>query len=98
MCMQGPCRREARRWAQLLMLQKAGEIDDLKRQVKIALMGRDSPILTPTGRQMHYVADFVYRDRRTGETVTEDAKGFAVEVYRLKRAILAAQGVRVVEV
>lgn len=93
-------RREMRRWRilQLRLKAKPAEIADLRRQVKIALMGRDGPILTPTGRQMHYVADFVYRDLQTGREVTEDAKGHKTETYQMKKAILAAQGVTVEEV
>lgn len=93
-------RREMRRWAILSMMLKAKppEISDLRRQVKIALQGRDGPILTPTGRQMHYVADFVYRDMKTGREVVEDAKGHRTDTFVMKKAVLAAQGVRVVEV
>lgn len=93
-------RREMRRWAHLnfLLKTKPPEISDLRRQVKIALIGRDGPILTPTGKQMHYVADFVYRDERTGAEVIEDAKGHKTDTYVMKRAILAAQGVQIVEV
>ena len=93
-------RREMRRWAILNMMLKSKppEISDLRRQVKIALIGRDGPILTPTGKQMHYVADFVYRDERTGAEVVEDAKGHKTDTYVMKRAILAAQGVQIVEV
>lgn len=93
-------RREMRRWAILNMMLKATppEISDLRRQVKIALQGRDGPILTPTGRQMHYVADFVYRNLKTGREVVEDAKGHPSDTYQMKKAILAAQGIWVVEV
>ncbi|MBT8411049.1 MAG: DUF1064 domain-containing protein [Octadecabacter sp.] len=92
-------RREARRWLELRQLEKAGRIARLERQVKIPLAGRDGPILTPTGRQMHYVADFRYVDwDRAGQIMIEDAKGWATEVYKIKRAILAAQGVTITEV
>jgi hypothetical protein len=91
--------REARRWGELRMLERAGEIRDLRRQVPIQLMGRDGPILTArTGRARCYIADFVYQDRRLGwAEVVEDAKGFPTPEYKLKRAILAAQGVQVKE-
>lgn len=91
-------KREAMRWTELQLLQRGGEITDLRRQVKIALLGRDGPILTPTGRKAHYVADFVYTDLRNGLEVVEDAKGFPTPEYKLKKAILGAQGVRIVEV
>ena len=91
-------RREAKRWGQLQLLHRGGEITDLRRQVKFALIGRDGPILTPTGRQAHYVADFVYIDRRNGLETIEDSKGAKTPEYSLKRAILAAQGITIKEV
>ena len=84
---------EARHWQRLCLLQSAGQISDLERQVKIVLLGRDGPILTPTGRPMTYVADFVWREN--GAEVIADAKGFQTEVSRIKLAILAAQGRKV---
>lgn len=91
-------KREAKRWTELLMLERGGEIKDLRRQVKIALIGKADMIRTPTGRVAHYVADFIYTDLRSGLEVIEDAKGLPTPEYKLKRAILAAQGVQIVEV
>ena len=86
---------EAERWAQLRLLEQAGEIAELRRQVPIGLEGRDGPILTDSRkRQRTYVADFVYFDCALGVTVIEDRKGYPTEVFKLKRAILEAQGVR----
>lgn len=84
---------EARRWVYLLALQASGEISNLRRQVNIPLLGRDGPILTPTGRQMHYRADFVYT--RAGVEVVEDVKGWENDVFPIKKAILAAQGIEI---
>lgn len=85
--------REARRWGELRLMERAGEIRNLRRQVRIPMEGRDGPILTPTGRHAVYVADFVYEDRRLNwAEVIEDAKGHPTPEFRLKRAILAAQG------
>lgn len=86
---------EATWWTRLCLRQRVGQIADLKRQVKIPLVGRDGPVLTPTGRPMTYVADFVWTE--DGREVVADAKGFATETYLLKRAILAAQGISVME-
>lgn len=88
-------KKEARGWAQLQLLQRAGEISGLERQVKIALIGRNGPILTPKGRQAHYVADFAYIEK--GSRIFEDSKGFRTPEYLLKRAILAAQGIEIRE-
>jgi hypothetical protein len=91
-------RREAKRWSELLVLQRANVIRNLRRQVKYPLIGRDGPILTPTGRQAFYVADFVYDEIRLGAEVVEDSKGYPTPEYKLKRAILAAQNVTITEV
>ena len=90
---------EARRWGELRLLEKAGEIRNLKRQVRIKLEGRDGPIrFHSSNRQAVYVADFVYEDRRLGwAEVIEDKKGFATPEYKLKRAILSAMGLEIVE-
>jgi hypothetical protein len=84
---------EAERWEELKLLQRAGEISGLRRQVDIVLMGRDGPILTDTGKQERvYRADFVYVDHALGITIVEDRKGHETDVFKLKKAILAAQG------
>lgn len=89
-------KKEARRWGELLLMQRAGQITGLRRQCPIILQGRDGPILTATGREMIYRADFVYIE--AGEEVVEDAKGHPSDIYLIKKAILAAQGVKVREV
>lgn len=91
-------KREAKRWSDLLILERAGEITNLERQVPIGLMGQNAPIMTDSGKQVRrYIADFRYQDKN-GVTVIEDAKGFPTEGYKIKRAILAAMGVEVREV
>ena len=90
-------KRESRRWMDLLTLAKAGRISNLQRQVRIPLIGKNEGLKTPTGKQMHYVADFQYYDHDLNAWVVEDAKGWATDVYKMKRAVLAAQGVEVLE-
>jgi Protein of unknown function (DUF1064). len=91
-------KKEARRYKDLRMLELAGDIRDLQRQVVVELMGRDGPLLTRTGRKMKITVDFSYVDVRTGLTVYEDAKGMPTRDYEVRRAVAAAQGVQVVEV
>ncbi len=91
-------RREAKRWAELCLLEKAGEIADLRRQVPLELEGRDGPLLTRTGRRMRLTVDFAYTDLRTGRTIYEDAKGVPTRDYEVRRAVAAAQGIEVIEV
>ena len=91
-------KREAKRWAELKLLERAGEISNLKRQVPIKLEGRDRPLTTRTGRQMRLTVDFQYTDNRTGLTIFEDSKGVPTRDYEVRRAVAAAQGIEVIEV
>ena len=93
-------RMEARRWRELRLIQRAGEIDGLQRQVKYVLIPaqRDG-----TGhvieRPVSYIADFVYRDARTGEQVVEDVKGARTKEYIIKRKLMMwVHGIRIKEV
>lgn len=88
-------KREFRRWCDLQLLQRAGEISDLERQYAVPLMGQNGPLKSATGRKLKYVADFRYFDRRLNAWVIEDAKGVETEGFKLKRAICAAMGIDV---
>lgn len=86
-------KREAKRAAELKLMEKAGEISDLFEQVMFLL------IPSQTGeRPCKYIADFVYADK-SGARVVEDAKGFRDPVYRIKRKLmLKVHGIRIVEI
>jgi Protein of unknown function (DUF1064) len=91
--------REATRWAELKLLERAGQITTLRRQVNIPLVGQAGPILTDKQtKQRDYIADFVYFDCALGVEVIEDAKGYATDIYLLKREILRAMGIEIREV
>lgn len=85
-------KREARRWAELQLLQRAGQIHHLERQIAYPLhAGAQQPIGA-------YVADFSYV-RADGHLVVEDAKGVRTPLYRWKKKHLAAEyGIAIVEV
>lgn len=65
---------EAHRYDELRLMQRAGEIRDLRRQVRYVLIPaqRDSKGKL-IERQAVYTADFVYKDR-SGREIVEDAK------------------------
>ncbi len=87
--------RERARYEVLLAMLAAGDISALDRQVVFVL----APAVTIAGRKrppLRYIADFVYQ--RDGKSVVEDAKGRITEGYRIKRHLLAAQGISIVEV
>lgn len=105
--------KEARRWEQLLLLQKAGKITELRRQVAYELIPAQYhtyPRFSKKGerlkdgrklleRKVEYVADFVYTDAETGENIVEDAKGIRTKDYILKRKLmLAVHSIRIKEV
>lgn len=74
-------KKEARRWCELLLLQKAGEIHELQRQVPFKLIVNGELITT-------YVADFVYVERK--QIVTEDSKGYLTPEFKIKRRLMKA--------
>ena len=76
-------KREAARWCDLRLLQRAGVIRDLERQVPLEIVPK-----TDKHRARYYVADFVYTETGTGRKVYEDSKGCATQVYQLKKAIV----------
>lgn len=81
--------REAKRHQDLLLLQKAGLIAGLIREVAFEL----APGVKISGEDrkrpaVRYVADFVYSDVRSGKVVVEDAKGMQTPVYRLKKHLM----------
>ena len=76
--------REANRYTELKLLEKAGRIENLQLQVIYELQPAFE-FLGKKIRAINYVADFVYLDKRTNETVVEDVKGMKTPVYKLKK-------------
>ena len=98
-------RREATRWIQLRLLERAGKISELKRQVKYVLIpAQYTTASTKKGkklieRECSYVADFVYWDNEKNELVVEDTKGVKTKDYVIKRKLLLKEyGIRIKEV
>ena len=90
-------KKEARRYQELKLMERAGAIRDLRRQVRYELI----PAFDCDGKHYRpatYIADFVYTDCKTGKEVVEDCKGFRTDVYRLKAKMFAARyGVSILE-
>ena len=92
-------RKEARRFAELKLLEKAGEIVELRRQVKFVLIPaqREPDQIGKRGgvikgklieREVSYLADFVYFDNNLNDYVVEDAKGIRTKEYIIKRKLM----------
>lgn len=91
--------KEANRWQELLLLQRAGEITYLERQVRFVLIPSQKKDGKVVERPVVYIADFKYWDNRTGEQVVEDTKGFRTKEYIIKRKLLLYRfGLRIKEV
>ena len=90
-------RKEYIRWCELVLLQKAGQITELKRQVKYELIPSQKVGGKVAERACTYVADFVYTDN--GKTIVEDTKGYKTKDYIIKRKLmLYVHGIRISEV
>lgn len=80
--------KESKRYEELKMLIRAGEIKNLKLQVRYDLIPsqkfRDGKTMVGT----YYLADFVYFDNRKGCEVVEDVKGKKTDVYQIKRKLM----------
>ena len=74
---------EAGRWVQLRTMERAGQIEGLRRQVRY-------PLMVGAVKLGDYIADFIYL--RDGVQVIEDAKGVLPPLGAWKLKHMAAQG------
>ena len=101
-------KKEARRYQELLLLERAGAITELQRQVEFELIPaqREPDSVGVRGgikkgkvieHKCSYVADFVYKEN--GKKVVEDTKGFKTKDYIIKRKLmLSVYGIRIKEI
>ncbi len=96
--------KEYRRFCELSLLEKSGDITELQRQVIFPLIPtqREEPCeFYKRGKnrgepkqgkvlekEVRYIADFVYRNSLTGEVIVEDVKGVRTKEYILKRKMM----------
>lgn len=73
--------KEYSRWGVLRLLERAGKISDLKRQVSFELIPKQKG-----ERACSYIADFTYW--QDGKYVVEDCKGYRTEGYKIKRKLM----------
>lgn len=104
-------KKEARRYSELKLLEKAGEIYDLTTQVKFVLIPAQYKVVERYGKkgqrlkdgqkclekECAYIADFVYYQH--GVKVVEDTKGMRTKDYIIKRKLmLYMHGIKIKEV
>lgn len=78
--------REYWRYRELLLLERAGAIAGLQRQVKFELIPSQCIGGKVVERACDYVADFVYM--QNGQRVVEDSKGCKTPDYIIKRKLM----------
>lgn len=104
-------KKEYRRYRELALLEKAGQITGLKLQVPFELIPAQYETFERYGKRgqrlqdgqrciekaVLYRADFVYTE--DGKTVVEDTKGFKTKDYIIKRKLMLwVHGIRIKEV
>lgn len=101
-------KKEASRYNVLKMLERAGDIIDLRRQVEFVLIPAhfEPDTIGPRGgvkkgkvieKKCSYIADFTYI--KNGELVVEDTKGIRTKDYVIKRKMMFHfYGIRIREV
>ena len=87
--------KEYHRWGVLRLLERAGKISDLKRQVSFELIPKQEG-----ERALTYIADFTYQEN--GELVVEDVKGYkggaVYQIFVCKRKLMLwVHGIRIKE-
>jgi len=82
-------KKEARRYSELKLLEKCGEIHSLELQPRFDLIVNGA-------KCGYYKADFRYTEK--SKEIVEDCKGFKTPVYRLKKKLVKAiYGVDILE-
>jgi hypothetical protein len=81
---------EAKRYQELKLIERAGQIKNLSLQPRFMLQGGFKNIHTgKKERAIEYVADFQYEDNNV--IIVEDCKGFKTSDYKIKRKLFIYQ-------
>ena len=81
-------KKEMRRHQELILLERAGQIKDLKTQVKFELIPHQTEGGKVKERAVNYIADFTYAEN--GKLIVEDVKSPATKTpeYIIKRKLM----------
>ena len=77
-------KKEANRYYELMLLQKAGIVSSLELQPRF-LLQESFKKNGKTYRKIEYIADFKYIEN--GKIIVEDVKGFETDVFKLKNKL-----------
>lgn len=91
-------KKEYTRWGQLRLMERAGQITGLRKQVPFLLHEEFRSKDGVLHKAVYYKADFVYTEGKSGEEVVEDVKALdsttgkylTTETFRLKWKLLMA--------
>lgn len=79
-------KKEYKRWCELKLLQSAGVITELQRQVSFELIPSQRINGKVAERAVRYIADFTYKEN--GRVTVEDTKGMKTKEYIIKRKLM----------
>ncbi len=91
---------EADYWMGLQARERAGEIENLQRQVRLPLLAPNRTVVAENAAYLvvaHYVADFYFETVADGAAHIVDKKGKRTQMYLLKRKWLELQDGIVIE-
>jgi hypothetical protein len=91
--------KEAKRYSELKLLERAGAISELELQVSFELIPSQKGGMRKE-LPMRYLADFVYRDLQKPNVplVIEDVKGVKTKEYVIKRKLMKYNGYEITEI
>jgi hypothetical protein len=80
-------KREATRYSNLCLLERAGAITDLELQPKFELQPSFRDVDGKHQRAIYYIADFAYDEPGCDRRIVEDVKGMETAVFKLKKKL-----------
>ena len=83
-------KKEARRYKELKLMEKAGLITNLVLQPKFEIL-KSFKRRGKTHRKIEYIADFRYFDNERQAEVIEDVKGVSTDVFNIKKKLFLYQ-------
>jgi hypothetical protein len=81
-----PSTAQAKRYSELKLLARAGEIAELELEPVYQIVIDGAPVKMRNGHVARYTADFRYLEK--GVRVVEEVKGYIVRDYPLRRAVI----------
>lgn len=80
-------KKEATRYGELLLMERAGLIKDIALQQKFLLLDTFKDKFGKTHRSITYITDFTYVECDDGQKVAEDSKGFKTADFKIKEKL-----------